>query len=349
VFGAPSGLASWRATANGLEAKASERNDLLLCLDEISQVDPIEAGQVAYMLANGAGKQRANRTGGGRAATRFRLLFLSSGEHGLSQHMQTGNRRSQAGQEVRLLEIPADAGAGFGIFDIVEDADSPAMLATQFQAACESNYGQAGIDFLTALVADTNNATKTVDEISKRFLKAICAPGAEGQIFRAANRFALLAAAGELATKYGITGWYEGEAERAIKVCFDEWLANREGPAALEETRALAQVRQFIELHGESRFTRISSVGERETDQRDTINRAGFVRKKYDGMEFLIFPEVFKSEICKGFDFNFVAKLLIREGWLKPSSEGKSSRGESLPGFEKTKKVYVLTEKVISE
>lgn len=38
----------WRATANGLESVAASHNDLSLVLDEMSQVDPSEAGQVAY-------------------------------------------------------------------------------------------------------------------------------------------------------------------------------------------------------------------------------------------------------------------------------------------------------------
>lgn len=350
VFSSPSGLASWRATANGLEAKASERNDLLLCLDEISQIDPVEAGQVAYMLANGSGKQRANRTGGGRTAHRFRLLFLSSGEHGLSQHMEVGNRKSQAGQEVRLLEVPADAGGGLGLFDTIHGADSPAEFANELQAACESSYGQAGIEYLTAIVADTEYAKAFVEQASKQFLQDVCAPGKEGQIYRAAQRFAVLSAAGELATQYGITGWERGEAQRAVKKCFDVWLANREGPAALEETRALAQVRQFIEMHGDSRFSKLNNFGDKDNIGRDTINRAGFTRQSSSGdTEFLVLPEVFKAEICKGFDLRFVTRLLIREGWVKPGADGRASKNERIPGFSQPKKVYVLTSKVLSD
>jgi len=51
-------IQSWRATSNGLEAVAELHNDNLLCLDELGQVAPEEAGRVAYMLANGQGKVR---------------------------------------------------------------------------------------------------------------------------------------------------------------------------------------------------------------------------------------------------------------------------------------------------
>ena len=48
-------LQSWRATSNGLESIAEAHNDLTLILDELSQCDNKEAGEVAYMLANGHG------------------------------------------------------------------------------------------------------------------------------------------------------------------------------------------------------------------------------------------------------------------------------------------------------
>src|SRR6202011_458590 len=47
---------SWRTTANGLEAVADIHNDLTLFLDELSQLDPREAAEIAYLLANGRGK-----------------------------------------------------------------------------------------------------------------------------------------------------------------------------------------------------------------------------------------------------------------------------------------------------
>jgi len=53
----------WRATANGLEGLAALHNDGLLILDELSQIDPAQAGEAAYLLANGQGKTRAGRSG----------------------------------------------------------------------------------------------------------------------------------------------------------------------------------------------------------------------------------------------------------------------------------------------
>jgi putative DNA primase/helicase len=60
VWGSPKFMQTWRATANGLEGVAAICNSTCLVLDEISQVSGKEAGYVAYMLANGHGKLRAD-------------------------------------------------------------------------------------------------------------------------------------------------------------------------------------------------------------------------------------------------------------------------------------------------
>jgi len=63
VYGPPERYArTWRATDNGLEGIAAMHSDLLLVLDEIGQLDPRHAGQVAYMLANGQGKSPVTAT-----------------------------------------------------------------------------------------------------------------------------------------------------------------------------------------------------------------------------------------------------------------------------------------------
>ncbi len=46
----------WRSTTNGLEGLTALHNDGLLILDELSQMEPKEAGEAAYLLANGQGK-----------------------------------------------------------------------------------------------------------------------------------------------------------------------------------------------------------------------------------------------------------------------------------------------------
>lgn len=102
VWGRPDPLPTWRATTNGLEGIAATRNDGFLPLDELSQVDAKDAGQVAYMLANGAAKARMTKEGGNRPQKQWRLVFLSSGEQTLEDKVNEDGRRIRAGQEVRV-------------------------------------------------------------------------------------------------------------------------------------------------------------------------------------------------------------------------------------------------------
>ena len=71
-------------------------NDRLLILDELSQCDPKEAGESAYLLANGQGKARALRNGTARASQRWRMLLLSAGEESLSSLMARAGRKTNA-------------------------------------------------------------------------------------------------------------------------------------------------------------------------------------------------------------------------------------------------------------
>ena len=94
IFGGSNYLNRWRGTINGLEALASLRSDTLLILDELAQIDAKEAGEIAYMLANGSGKIRAGKSGGSRQRQDWRLLFLSAGEVGLAQHMLEADKKN---------------------------------------------------------------------------------------------------------------------------------------------------------------------------------------------------------------------------------------------------------------
>ena len=81
------------------------------------------------MLANGSGKARASKNGAARSRHEWRLLFLSAGEVGLAQHIREAGKKAKAGQTVRLVDIPADAGQGYGLFDTLHGCASGAALS----------------------------------------------------------------------------------------------------------------------------------------------------------------------------------------------------------------------------
>jgi putative DNA primase/helicase len=50
-------------------------------------------------------------------------------------------------------------------------------------------------------------------------------------------------------------------------------------------------------------------------------------------LEYFVLVEVFRDEICKGYNHKEVARLLIELGLLMPDSDGGPTRKERLPGF----------------
>lgn len=360
VWGGMEYLQRWRATDNGLEALAAQHSDCLLVLDELSQVDPKAAGEAAYMLANGGGKARANRNGGLRDPASWRILFLSSGEAGLSEHMAEAKKKPKAGQEIRLLDIPADAGAGYGMFENLHQYANGATFSKALTEAACKHYGTAAQPYIAKLVEHNEKAAEWIKKAQREFAHANVNEDAGGQVHRAALRFALIGAAGELATKWQITGWQPGEAMQAATTCYKAWLAQRGGAGNLEELNMLAQVRRFFEAHGEARFTDWSRpVSNSEGHAPRTINRAGYRKHNTDTVtdgrgeevvagthtEYYVLPETFKQEVCAGFDYRVVCKLLVRHGCLMV--EGKSyMRKERLPGGEGTAHCFRITYKL---
>ena len=260
--------------------------------------------------------------------------------------MAIANRKSKAGMEVRLLDIPADAGHGLGLFDTLHDYASGSVFSKALTCATSRFFGTSALAFISEVVTHLDKIPSMVKEAQHAFTAEHLNGDAGQQAHRAALSFALVGTAGELATKWGITGWRTGEAMRAAEICFKAWLSQRGGAGNQETAAMLSQVRQFFELHGDARFT----DWERATDDHapKTINRAGFRKYRnaddengqpiYDAgervkeTEFYVLPEVFRSEICRGFDDKAVARLLADHGYLV--MEGKSyTRKERLPGM----------------
>jgi uncharacterized protein (DUF927 family) len=330
VWGKPSSdaqMRTWRGTSNGLEATATDTSDALLILDEMGQADAREVGDVVYMLANESGKQRAARSGGARSRQSWRTLFLSTGETTLAQKMGEAGKRTMAGLEVRLINLPADAGAGLGVFQQLHGRPNAATLAEEMKSAAFANHGTAARAYLSRLAQDRSaNATElrqTLDEMRAAFIAKHVPLEAAGQVRSVAARFALIGAAGELARDYGVLPWPAEEARRAAGACFAAWLAHRGGAGSSEDATALAQVRAFLEAHGESRFTLLMTSpdgADYAPDVARTVNRAGFRRRVGAGedmrWEYLVQPETWKADVCKGLDASRVAELLHQRGFL---------------------------------
>jgi putative DNA primase/helicase len=312
LFGSAKFIRNWRSTSNGLEAIANVHNNALLILDEIGQCDAKQIGDAAYMLSNGQGKSRMDRHGNARKPYEFSLMFLSSGEKSLADHMGTAGVKVKGGQEVRCLNLPV--AAKYGIFDDLHGCADGAAFALTIRDVCGKYYGTAIPAFLEALIAQKDDCIAALRKGINKFITAFQPMGASGEVFRACQRFAVIAAAGELATHLGITGWPEKACWDATKKAFFTWLGDRGSDGIADAEHGIRQLRLFLEKHGDSRFDTLTL--ENTYMRRD---RAGFRQSTHDGYEYFILPEVFKTEICSGYAPKVVCQVLADRGVIGTS------------------------------
>lgn len=329
VWGGPNFRRSWRATGNGIEGVAALCNDSLLALDEISECDPREVGNIVYALGNGRGKQRASRSGSARAIARWRCSVLSSGERTIGTTMADGGHRVKAGQSVRLLDVPAQR--KHGAWDELHDHVSGAAFSDAIKRESQKHYGHAGRAFLEQLTRDHEASfTESLDKL--KALPEFSVANDEGQAKRAAARFVLIALAGELATHYGLTGWAKGEAIKAATVAFAAWQSLRGGKARgnLERDQVIERVAGFIERHGDSRFSDADS----DDEQRAAMvrDRAGWWHKTNAGRLYM-FTAGGMHEALEGFDFDRSIDVLQACGAIDPpGKDGKQARFRRIRG-----------------
>jgi uncharacterized protein (DUF927 family) len=261
-----------------------------------------------------------------RSSLSWRLLFLSSGELGLAEHVRTAGSKAtvKGGANVRLINIPADAGKGMGIFEEIHGSSDAARFAKELATSSKRYYGTALPAFLRCLMNDLDAAMESVRDMMNQFTRdrngfAQAAP----EVHRALGRFALVAAAGELATRFGITGWGEGDAMWAAKVCFEAWLKERGGSTSSDMDAAVRQVQAFIEAHGPGRFQplRVEHNNYGDPIGQRVLNRAGFWAEDDDAREYLVLPECFRNEMCANFDHKAVASELKKREYLRDGND----------------------------
>ncbi len=319
---------TWRATGNGLEGIASQRNDTLLALDEIGEADPREIGAVIYAMANGTGKSRASRSGAARASKRWRVILFSSGELGLSAIMAEGGKRSRAGQEIRLLDVPARR--AFGAWDNLHGMAGGREFSDAIQRTTATHYGHAGPAFISALLetGGQNGLPNLLAQFCEKY------PTSTGQESRGAERFALLAMAGELAIDFNILPVPKGAAADAMLELYEGWRAGRgEGPS--EYRQILRSIADFIARHGDARFSNVNNKYEEVRD------RAGYWEEAPDESRLYLFSRTALEEATQGFDLTSVVLALDSVGAIAKRDIGKNQVLKRLPDGSRQRMYFI--------
>ena len=322
IWGKPKDVSkSWRTTDNALENDAELRNDSFLNLDELRQATAKAVNDIIYMLTGEKGKARGSKSGKNQDTKQFSLMYTSTGEIALEDHLRRGGIELDAGLLLRFAHLSSDAGKGYGVFECINYGSNSSDVGNRINELASKNHGHAGIKWLEYLTSDKDAVIQKAQELLEGFIEQHT-QAKNGQANRVLRRFALVAVAGELATLAGITGWQQGRAFDAIAQCFNTWLSSLGNGENMEETKILEHIKSFFESNGTSRFEELTVIRQADGEvMRPRIhNRVGY----YDPVDkvYLVSAIMFKKDMCIGMNDANVKKVLIKHGWIKEFIEG---------------------------
>lgn len=317
VWGGRQLISQWRATSNGLEAIASTLNDMLLPLDEIAEISAAELSNAIYMLANGTGKARMNMNAILADQAHWRLALISSGEISVEEKLKEARLDVKTGHEVRLIDVEADSQA-YGAFDILHGAVNAAAFAETIQQVASKHHGAVGREFVKQLIEKKTFArTEILDRLVRGHVANWLAklPGvADGPTSRVATRFAVIGTAGAIATKFGLTGWSEGEATAAAEQAFLDWYDRRYGAKREAVESYVKPLQDFLAANMNS-LPDLSGP-----------HLAGVQPIAWSDAQRAYLPKMTWESVFSNLDATKAAKALLDMDMLLPGEEGRFAR-----------------------
>jgi phage pi2 protein 07 len=223
----------WNNTDKGLEEIAVAHNDSYLVLDESKLLDKdvLAAAKImqhrVYTLSGGKGKTRSAIYENNVAE--WQVSIFSTGECSLQQLADSGNIERLEGENVRVIDVHADAGAEMGIFESLPDSvNSSNELVHVIKDATHRYYGSAKPAFLKHLVAyiqdDRESMKRKLEKGIEFFLNKHKVDRNSGIQVRIAKRFAIAYVAGSMAVKYGVLPFTKQEVMKGISTCYQDSL-----------------------------------------------------------------------------------------------------------------------------
>ncbi len=239
-------IRKWNATANGLEATAQLHNDIVLCLDEIGELEPSDLSKLIYTLTGGTPKGRSQDKGGLKNQAYWHIMLLSSGENSTEHILKSIGQSKRGGQTHRLPDVRVDALPN-GIVQV--DTPDPAEFVDELKKACSQNYGVAGPVFITWLLnqMETKGRDSFFIEMNQ-LIKSMEQKLVDGinplpnEIRRVLKRMAAIAVAGYYAAEAGVLDWVPESINDCLIFVRNLWLSDMEGQVS-ELDRALADLR----------------------------------------------------------------------------------------------------------
>lgn len=331
IWGSPGNFAaSWDVSKGGVEIEAASRNDTILILDEIKRADPKRVQEMAYAIANGTGKGTMTREREGRTKLTWRVLALSSGERSLSDHAAIGGSSAHAGAELRMVDVNAGT-RKHRAFDDVHGLTGQEFHRVLNDAVAQ-HYGHLGPTFVESLIQKPEDMHAGFRQVRESF-------GTESsQAGRVADRFAIMALAGEMAIRRKLINWPKGTAINACRLLFNEWLSTT-GDGNAEDRQILRGIANFIALYGDSRFSDY-----RHSEHATSLKRAGYYEVDL-GQRLYMFNTPGLEEAAIGFGLNRIIRALQEAKALAKvdteKGQKRNTKSYTMPGNYKSR-FYVI-------
>lgn len=346
-------LPHWDVTSTALDELAAEHCDRLLVLDDTGglatnlQKASALARRAAFKIAGGVGRIRSASFGRYGNQCRWRVYVISSGEQGISELAAAAGRKRLKGDEVRMIDIPAQGDPRYGIFDTVPSGSSSANLVAMIEEGCRMHYGHAADKFLKKLQADQPGAVRLSRKYVDGFMEE-AGVAATGWERRFARRFGIAYAAGRLGISWRILPWDRDELRSAIT---EVYRSARAAVPDLEQQvdEALAKIKRC--LRSRKRLRDLRKGADRE-GQPKAAKASGFIRtdpKRSGQALYIVKPPALLRWIGGNQSLlPWVGRWLIENRMLQTTSRGLPTKQVDIAGVKERRRYYCIKGKFVA-
>ena len=298
-------FASWNTTAVALELRCLAYCDLPNFMDEIgSMQDRFKLAQSVYMVVNGVGRARGDKTLTLKPTPEWRTVLISTGERELV------TSEDPTGAQVRVIQMRVRGFGAAGAADV-----------DRMREACEVNYGHVGrawIEHLTGLESEAFGSARELFRDTVRGMREKARGPLEK---RQATFFAAMAVAESVAFTLGIGCRADGG---TVKRVFEAYLAGAQVPKSAGD-RGLDVVAEWMASEPASFPEMVLAQGQRHKVPKET--RAREIYGYREEREVWLLGEPLRSRLeASGLSVSECTQAWAETGCLVPDGKRMVAR-----------------------